>query len=68
VIRCARRPKRDGRSVQGFARTRRYRRAAIRTSKDDIRARLPHTTTETSEIYIKEVIVEKSSLESLLPW
>jgi len=37
-------------------------------SKDEIRKRLVHTTTKTSEIYIKEAIPEVSALDVRLPW
>jgi len=37
-------------------------------TKDEIRARLVHTTTKTSEIYIKDVIPETSSLDLKMPW
>lgn len=37
-------------------------------SKDEIRARLVHTDYKTSEIYIKETVPEKSSLNAKLPW
>lgn len=37
-------------------------------TKEEIRARLVHTTTKTSEIYIKDVIPETSSLDLKLPW
>lgn len=36
--------------------------------KDDIRKRLVHTTTKTSEIYIKDVIPEVSEIAMKLPW
>lgn len=36
--------------------------------KEEIRKRLAHTTTNTSEIYIKEAIPEKSSINLRLPW
>jgi site-specific recombinase XerD len=36
--------------------------------KDEIRKRLVHTTTKTSEIYIKDVIPEASSIDLALPW
>jgi len=35
---------------------------------EEIRARLAHTTSQTSEIYIKEVVPETSNLEAKLPW
>jgi integrase len=37
-------------------------------SKDAIRARLAHTTTKTSEIYIKEAVPEVSDMALKLPW
>lgn len=37
-------------------------------AKDEIRKRLTHTTTKTSEIYIKDVIPETSSIDLALPW
>jgi len=37
-------------------------------NKDDIRKRLTHTTTKTSEIYIKEAIPEQSNMDMKLPW
>ncbi|MFZ6813594.1 tyrosine-type recombinase/integrase [Undibacterium sp. Rencai35W] len=37
-------------------------------NKEEIRARLVHTTSKTSEIYIKDVIPEKSDLDIPLPW
>jgi integrase len=37
-------------------------------NKEQIRARLVHTTTKTSEIYIKDVIPEISNLDVVLPW
>jgi len=36
--------------------------------KDEIRKRLAHTTTKTSEIYIKEAIPETSKIDLALPW
>jgi hypothetical protein len=36
--------------------------------KEEIRKRLIHTTTKTSEIYIKDVIPERSQIDSILPW
>lgn len=36
--------------------------------KDEIRKRLAHTTTKTSEIYIKEAIPETSKIDLVLPW
>jgi len=36
--------------------------------KDEIRKRLVHTTTKTSEIYIKDVIPEVSEIAMKLPW
>jgi hypothetical protein len=36
--------------------------------KEEIRKRLAHTSTETSEIYIKETIPEKSAISLRLPW
>ncbi|HVK93134.1 MAG TPA: tyrosine-type recombinase/integrase [Noviherbaspirillum sp.] len=36
--------------------------------KDEIRKRLVHTTSKTSEIYIKDVIPESSSINMKLPW
>jgi integrase len=36
--------------------------------KDEIRKRLVHTTTKTSEIYIKDVIPEVSEIVMKLPW
>lgn len=37
-------------------------------NKDQIRARLIHTDTKTSEIYIKDVVPETSDLDLVLPW
>lgn len=37
-------------------------------TKDEIRKRLVHTSSKTSEIYIKDVIPETSELEVKLPW
>lgn len=37
-------------------------------AKDRIRARLVHTSSKTSEIYIKDVIPEVSDIEMQLPW
>lgn len=37
-------------------------------NKEEIRARLVHTDSKTSEIYIKETVPEKSELELNLPW
>ncbi len=37
-------------------------------SKDELRKRLAHTTTETTEIYIKEVVPETSDIDLPLPW
>lgn len=37
-------------------------------NKDEIRARLMHTDTKTSEIYIKEAVPEKSEIDMNLPW
>lgn len=36
--------------------------------KDEIRKRLVHTTSKTSEIYIKDVIPELSEIDMKLPW
>jgi integrase len=36
--------------------------------RKDIQKRLAHTSAKTTEIYIKEVIPEKSNLTSKLPW
>jgi site-specific recombinase XerD len=36
--------------------------------KDEIRKRLVHTTSKTSEIYIKDVIPELSKIDMKLPW
>lgn len=37
-------------------------------SKDDLRRRLAHTSVDTSEIYIKEVIPEISEIDVSIPW
>lgn len=37
-------------------------------AKEEIRKRLSHTTTKTSEIYIKEAIPEQSIIDLVLPW
>lgn len=37
-------------------------------TKDDIRKRLVHTTSKTSEIYIKDVVPEVSDIAMKLPW
>jgi integrase len=36
--------------------------------REEIRARLVHTDSKTSEIYIKEAVPEKSTMELKLPW
>jgi integrase len=36
--------------------------------KDEIRKRLVHTSSKTSEIYIKDVIPELSEIDMKLPW
>jgi len=36
--------------------------------KEQIRARLVHTDTKTSEIYIKDVVPETSDIDLILPW
>jgi integrase len=35
---------------------------------EDIKTRLAHTSTQTSEIYIKEVVAGKSNIDMALPW
>lgn len=35
---------------------------------EEIRKRLTHTTTKTSEIYVKEAIPERSEIDLVLPW
>ncbi len=37
-------------------------------SKEELRKRLAHTSTETSEIYVKDVIPETSDIDLPLPW
>jgi site-specific recombinase XerD len=36
--------------------------------KDDIRKRLVHTTTKTTDIYIKDIVPEQSKIDLKLPW
>lgn len=36
--------------------------------KDEIRKRLVHTTTKTTDIYIKETVPDKSEIDMKLPW
>lgn len=42
--------------------------ARAKYGKEELRKRLAHTSTETSEIYIKEVIPEVSDIDLPLPW
>lgn len=37
-------------------------------AKEELRKRLAHTSTDTSEIYIKEAVPETSSIDMKLPW